>query len=115
MSLEMIRKFALALTLIAAPALGGCALQAAMAAAQLAQHIPKKEGPSNLHLRPQAEQTCKQHAAQFGNVQVIDIEQRRSDQIVVWGSVTDAQQKRQTFECLFTTKLAKFKLREMGG
>lgn len=111
----MTRKIALALTLMAAPALGGCALQAAMAAAQLAQHLPKNEGPSNLHLRPQAEQACKQHAAQFGTVQVIDIEQRRADQIVVWGSVTDAQQKRRTFECLFTTKLANFKLREMGA
>jgi hypothetical protein len=30
--------------------------------------------------------------------------------IFVWWSVTDAQQRRRTFECHFTTKLTRFKL-----
>ena len=106
---------ALPLLLFAAPALGGCAVQAALAAVQLARYIPKSEGPSNEHLRPQATQACTQQAAQYGAVHVIDVEQRSAGRIIVWGSVTDPQQRRRTFECHFTTKLASFKLREIGA
>jgi hypothetical protein len=43
-------------------------------------------------------------------VYIVDVEQRRADRIIVWGSVTDSQQRRRTFECHFTTRLGSFKL-----
>ena len=109
----MTRKILLPLLLLATPALGGCAVQAALAAAQLAQYIPEPTGPSNAHLTPTATEACTRQAAQYGSVYVVGVEQRRKDLIIVWGSVTDAQQKRRTFECRFTTKVASFKLREI--
>ena len=109
----MKRKIGLALILFAAPALGGCALQAALAAAQLAQHIEPPQGPSNAHLKPAATQACTERAGQHGSVYIVDVGQHRADRIVVWGSVTDAQQRRRTFECHFTTKVVHFKLGEI--
>jgi hypothetical protein len=106
----MTRKIGLALTLLATPALGGCALQAAMAAAQLVQYLPEAERASNANLRPAALEACTQRAAQHGSVHIVDVEQRRADRIIVWGSVTDTQQQRRAFECHFTTALASFKL-----
>ena len=111
----MTRKIALSLLLIATPALGGCALQAAMAAAQLVQYIPEPERPSNAHLKPAASQACTQRAAPYGSVHIIDVEQRSADRLVVWGSVIDARQHRRTFECHFSTAVVSFKLREIGS
>jgi len=96
--------------LLATPALGGCAVQAALAAAELAPYVHGPLGPGNEHLRPTAVQACSQRAGQYGSVYIVDVEQRRSDRIIVWGSVTDTQQHRRTFECHFTTALARFKL-----
>lgn len=101
--------------LMAAPALGGCVAQAALAAAQLAQYVPEPERASNAHLKPAAAQACSQRAAQYGSVFVLDVEQRRADRLVVWGSVTDARQVRRTFECHFTNRLVSFRLREVGA
>ena len=109
----MKRKIGLALIALTAPALGGCAVQAALAAAQLAQNIRLPEGPSNAHLRPAATAACTQRAQQHGTVHIIDVEQRRADRLIVWGSVTDAQQRRRAFQCHFTTQLASFKLGEV--
>ena len=109
----MTRKIGLPLILFAAPALGGCALQAAMAAAELMQYVPEHEGPSNAHLIPAATQACTQQAGQYGSVYIVDVDQHRTDRIIVWGSVTDAQQRRSTFECHFTTAVVRFKLREI--
>lgn len=111
----MTRKIGSLLILLAAPALGGCALQAALAAAELARHIPEPERASNAHLKPAAIQACTQRAAQHGSVYILDAEQRRADYLIVWGSVTDAQQRRRTFECHFTTALVSFKLHEIRG
>ena len=98
--------------LLATPALGGCALQAAMMAAELAPQLHGPMGPKNAHLKPQAIRECTQQAAQYGSVYIVDVEQRRADRIIVWGSVTDSQQRRRTFECHFTTRLGRFKLGE---
>lgn len=100
----------MSLILLATPALGGCAAQAVLAAAELARYIPEPERPSNAHLKPVATQACTRRAAQFGSVYVLDVEQRRADRLVVWGSVTDARQRRRAFECHFTTSLVSFKL-----
>lgn len=101
--------------LLAAPALGGCAAQAVLAAAQLANYIPKPQRASNAHLKPAATQACTQRAAQYGSVHIIDVEQRNTDRLIVWGSMIDAAQRRRTFECHFTTALVGFKVREIGS
>ena len=106
-------KVRLPLILLAAPALGGCALQAALAAAELAHYVPAAERASNSHLTPAATEACTARARQHGSVYIVDVEQRRPDLVIVWGSVTDAQQRRSTFECRFTTRLTDFKLREI--
>ena len=97
------------------PTLSGCAVQAALAAAELARYAPKADRPSNAHLAPAAQQACSQQAAQSGTVYVLDVQQRRPDLLIVWGSVTDAAQHRRTFECHFTNKVDKFILREIGA
>lgn len=109
----MTRKILLSLVLLATPALSGCALQAAMAAAQLAPQIRGPLGPSNEHLKPTAIQQCTQQAQRHGTVYIVDVEQRRSDRIIVWGSVTNSEQRRRTFECHFTTRLTAFKLGDL--
>ncbi len=109
----MTRKILLPLIVFATPALGGCAVQAALVAAELAPQIRGPLGPSNAHLKPAAIQACTQRAGQYGSVYIVDVEQRRSDRIIVWGSVTDAQQRRRTFECHFTRALARFRLGEI--
>jgi len=114
----MARKIALALILAAVPALGGCALQAAMAAKALAdEYVPNPEPswPSMVHLEPAAREACTQRAAPYGAVFIVDVAQRRADRLVVGGSVTDAQAHRRTFECHFTNKVVSFQLREIGA
>lgn len=113
----MKRQALLPLILLAAPALGGCVVQAALAAAELAPELRGPMGPKNEHLKPQATQACTQRAQQYGSVYIVDVEQRRADRIIVWGSVTDGQQRRRTFECHFTTRLSRFKLGDVlaGG
>ena len=109
----MIRKILMPLILLATPALSGCAVQAAMLAAELAPELRGPMGPKNAHLKPLAIDACTQRAGQYGSVYIVDVEQRRADRIIVWGSVTDARQQRRTFECHFTTRLARFKLGEV--
>ena len=103
----------LGLVALAAPLLGGCALQAAVLAADLAGDIPRNAGPSNAHLKTAAADACTKQAAQHGSVYIVDVQQRYVDRLIVWGSVTDAQQQRSTFECHFTTTVVSFKLREI--
>ena len=109
----MTRKILMPLILLATPALSGCAVQAAMLAAELAPELRGPMGPKNAHLKPLAIDACTQRAGQYGSVYIVDVEQRRADRIIVWGSVTDARQQRRTFECHFTTRLARFKLGEV--
>jgi len=109
----MMRKIRTVLILAAAPVLGGCALQAAVLAADLAGDIPRSQGPSNAHLKPAASEACTRQAARYGSVYIVDVQQRYADRLIVWGSVTDAQQRRSTFECHFTTQVVGFKLREI--
>ena len=109
----MTRKTILLLIALAAPTLGGCAVQAALLAAQVAPEIRGPLGPKNAHLRPAAIEACTQRSGQYGSVYIVDVEQRRADRIIVWGSVTDAEQRRRTFECHFTTALSRFKLGEI--
>ncbi len=109
----MTRKIQLSLLVFALPLLGGCAVQAAMTAVELAPYLKGPLGPSNTHLKPAATQACTERAAPHGSVYIVDVGQPRSDRIVIWGSVTDPQQQRRTFECHFTNKVVSFKLRDI--
>ncbi len=109
----MTRKILLPLLAVATPALSGCAVQAALLAAEVAPQIKGPLGTKNAHLKPQAIEACTQRAGQYGSVYIVDVEQRRADRIIVWGSVTNSQQQRRTFECHFTTTLGRFNLGEI--
>jgi len=98
----------LPLLLLALP-LGGCAAGLAASAAGMAVRSAKGEPQSNQHLQPAARSACTAHAAQFGTVRIIDVEQRSAGKIIVWGTVTGAAQRR-SFECAFTDRIAGFKL-----
>jgi hypothetical protein len=109
----MKQKILLTLIALTAPALGGCAVQAALMLAELAPQIEGPMGTKNAHLLPAAEQACIERARPYGSVFVSEVEQRRADRIIVWGSVTDPYKRRRIFECHFTTKIARFKLGEV--
>ena len=106
----MTRLFLLLLVVAVTPALGGCAAQAAIAAAEIVPQLRGPLGPSNAHLESHAVRLCMQRAAQHGSVYIVDVEQRRLDRIIIWGSVTNPERRRRTFECHFTTRLVRFKL-----
>ena len=114
----MTRKILLPLILLATPALGGCALQAAMAAKALAEEIvpnPEPTHASLAYLEPAAREACTKRAGEYGSVFILDVDQLRAERLIVWGSVTDAAQRRRTFECHYTTKVVSFRLREIGA
>jgi hypothetical protein len=84
------------------------AASAAGMAVQASQGTPV----DNQALQPQARAACSAQAAQYGAVHVIDVQQKRIDRIIVWGTVDDAKQKR-SFQCDFGTKIDGFKLRDI--
>ena len=50
-----------------------------------------------------AAQACRAHAAQFGTVHIIDLEQRSPSKIVVWGTATGSNRRS------YTTRIENFK------
>lgn len=96
--------------LAAALALGACVASIAASAAGMAIRSAQKEPQSNAHLKPTAVAACTARAAQHGTVHIIDVEQRGAGRMIVWGTVTDASERR-SFQCHFTTGIAAFKLR----
>jgi hypothetical protein len=82
----------------------------AMSAVGMAAQAARGKPVSNEALQPQARQQCSARAAQYGTVNVIDVEQHRVDKIIVWGTVDDGKQKR-SFECDFGTNITGFTLR----
>jgi hypothetical protein len=98
-----------AVTAAALP-LGGCVASMAASAASMAIQSAQPRAQSNAHLKPAATEACSARAAQHGTVHIIDVEQRSVGRMIVWGTVTDAVQRR-SFECHFTNAVADFKLR----
>ncbi|MBA2466568.1 MAG: hypothetical protein H0V46_03070 [Sphingomonas sp.] len=98
--------------LIAAAALplGGCVAGMAAGAAGMAAKSIAGEAPGNDHLRPVARQACEAHAARYGAVHIIDVEQRSAARIIVWGTVGEGAERR-SFECAYGTRMIGFKLR----
>ena len=106
------RRFILAAAAAAVPLLGGCVPMMAMSAAQMVGQAAAGTPKDNEQLQPDARQACTATAAQYGTVTVIDVEQHKINQIIVWGTVGDGAQKR-SFECDYGTKITAFKLREI--
>jgi hypothetical protein len=96
----------------AAPALGGCVPMMAVSAASMVAQGAEGTPVSNQGLQPQARDACTQQAAKYGTVTIIDAEQHRVNQIIVWGTVGEGAQKR-SFECDYGTKVTAFKLRQI--
>ena len=98
------------LLILTAPAMSGCVASMAMSAASLAAQSAQGRPVSNESYQPAARQACTARAAQYGTVNVIDVEQHSIDKIIVWGTVGEGEAKR-SFQCDFTTKITGFKLR----
>ena len=92
------------------PGITGCVPMMAASAVSMAAQSAQRRPVGNEALHPQARDACSAEAAQYGTVNVIDVEQHRVNQIIVWGTVDDGQQKR-SFECDFGTNITAFKLR----
>ena len=107
---SLIHKIRLPLLLCTALVLNACVAGLAVSALGAAAQSGQARSESNEHLGPAAEQSCSAHASQFGTVRVIDVEQRTMSKLVVWGTTTSGA-SRQSFECIFTTKVVAFKLR----
>lgn len=90
--------------------LGGCAAGLAAGALGAAVRSAQGQPQSNDHLKPLATQACSARASQHGAVHVIDVEQRTSSKIIVWGTAAQGADRR-SFECAYTTQIVSFKLR----
>lgn len=107
------RRSILPLLALAALPLGGCAagiaasaVSAAVRAADQPDRAPK-EDPG-----PVARSACSAHAAQYGNVKIIDVVYRSVARVVVWGSVEREGRKR-SFQCRWDGKIVGFELKEL--
>lgn len=106
----MVPRVSILLLAACPPALGGCVPMMAVSAASMAAQAAQGTPVSNEALQPQAREACTAQAAKYGDVHVIDVEQRSIDKIIVWGTVDDGKQT-QSFQCDFRTKISGFKLR----
>jgi hypothetical protein len=102
----------LLLTAAAGLALGGCVAGMVAGAAGTAVQAAQGHPESNAHLKPTAKAECSAHAARYGPVHIIDVEQRSADRIVVWGTIDDGKERR-SFECGFRKAMTYFKLRDI--
>jgi hypothetical protein len=101
--------------LVGSLALGGCAASLAASAVGAAiRSSQSQKQPTDQQNWPQAAAAaCQAHAAQFGEVRIIDVELRQ-DKVVVWGTAGEGAQKR-SFECPYNGKISGFKLRTITG
>jgi len=102
------------LLVMVAPALSGCVAGLAVGAAGAAARGVAGKPQNNEHAHGSAEAECSNRAAQYGQVHIIDVEQRSPSKIVVWGTADDGKVRR-SFECSYGTKVTGFKLRTIGS
>ena len=77
-----------ALLAVGALPLGGCVAAMAASAAGMAVQGARGQPQSNEHLQPAARKACEAHAAQYGAVHIIDVEQRSVSRIIASSSIT---------------------------
>lgn len=106
----MSRGWGFSLLLVGMLGLNGCAAGIATSAAGILVRSARGTPQSNAHLTPEAVRACRTHAAQYGTVHVIDVEQRARSRIIVWGTVSDGQGRR-SFQCTFGERIVAFQLR----
>jgi hypothetical protein len=104
------RLLPVALLASACPALAGCLPMMAVSAASMAAQGAAGTPVSNAELQPNARDACTARAAPYGEVHVIDVEQHRVSEIIVWGTVGEGSNRR-SFECDFTNRITRFTLR----
>lgn len=100
---------ALALLVTALP-LGGCVASMAASAVSMAVKSARGQAKSNEGQQPAAVQACTTRAEQHGTVKVIDVEQRSTSKIIVYGTAGEDAARR-SFECSYGTKITGFRLR----
>ena len=98
---------------VSAPALTGCLPMMAVSAASMAVQGAQGTPTSNADLHPAARDACMQEATKYGTPAVIDVEQHKMNQIIVWGTVEDAGKQKRSFECDYGTRITGFKLRDI--
>lgn len=110
----MMRKLIVPLVLTSSFLLSGCVASiAASALGSAVQSARSKQQAGREPLDPQAaREACSAHAAQHGEVKIIDVENRSSSKLIVWGTVQTGQERR-SFECGYRGKISGFKLREI--
>lgn len=94
--------------------MSGCVPMMAASAVGVVARGARGAPPSNSSLAPQAAAACTARAEPYGAVRVIDVEQDRVDQIIVWGTAGDGA-ARQSFECHFGTRVTSFRLRPIAS
>lgn len=104
------RILVLPLLIGSALALGGCVAAMAASVVGMAARGVQGQPEGNEHLKPTATTACSAHASQYGAVHIIDVQQRTTSKIIVWGTVYDGKERR-SFECGYGTKIIGFKLR----
>lgn len=107
---------AVALLACASTTLGGCVASIAAKAAGAAVRSTQRDRPTDASETGSAQEACTARAAQHGAVRVIDIEDRGTGRVVVWGTAGEGA-ARQSFECRYSGKIVGFKLRPItpGG
>jgi len=100
--------------LVSALPLGGCVPMMAAQAVSMVANSARGTPVSNAALQPQAREQCSAHAQQYGAVHVIDVEQRSTNKIIVWGTVGEGAARR-SFQCDYGTRITGFKLRTISA
>jgi hypothetical protein len=90
-------------------ALGGCVASMAASAVGMAAQGAMGRPTANEQMQPAAANACSASVSKYGVVHLIDVEQRTSSKIVVWGIVDDGK-TRCSFECAYGTKITALKL-----
>ncbi len=106
------KRSAMALLLVAGPALGGCAASIAagvVGAAVRAGNSGREVGYS-ADLIAAAREACRVRAARHGAVHLIDAEQGRRGRVTVWGTVQESSGRR-AFTCTWNRAVSSFRLR----
>ena len=86
-SLQCSALLKVSLLTLGAAALSGCVASMAASAIGMAVEGARGRPVSNEEMRPQARAACEAQAAPHGTVHIIDVQQKRIDQIIVWGIV----------------------------